>query len=252
VAVHRFDLHQVLLEAAGPELVRTGAQVIALDQDKDGVRVTWEGGAAHAGLVVAADGLHSTLRRAWFGEASRPRFTGRTAWRAVLDHATGEGDEATESWGRGQRFGIVPMGRGRVYWFAAADAPEHQRAPTGEQAELLARFAGWHPPIPELIAATPPAAVLRHDLYELRPRPAHLHQGPGGAGGRCRPRHDPRPRPGRRPGPGGRGRPRRGAGRHQRPPCRVGRLRRRNGGPAPRRSLGCPAAPVASLRPVGR
>ena len=170
VAVHRADLHQVLLEAAGPDLVRTGAPVTTLDQDKDGVRVTWEGGAAHADLVVAADGLHSTLRRAWFGEASRPRFTGRTAWRAVLDHATGgEGDEATESWGRGQRFGIVPLGRGRVYWFAAADAPEHQRAPTGERAELLARFAGWHPPISELIAATPPAAVLRHDLYELRP-----------------------------------------------------------------------------------
>jgi 2-polyprenyl-6-methoxyphenol hydroxylase-like FAD-dependent oxidoreductase len=96
-------------------------------------------------------------------------FTGRTAWRAVLDTAADAADEATESWGRGQRFGIVPMTAGRVYWFATADAPEHQRAPTGEQAELLARFAGWHPPIPELIAATPPGAVLRHDLYDLRP-----------------------------------------------------------------------------------
>jgi 2-polyprenyl-6-methoxyphenol hydroxylase-like FAD-dependent oxidoreductase len=171
VAVHRADLHRLLLAVAGPELIRTGAQVTALDQDKDGVRVTWEGGEVSANLLVAADGLHSTLRRAWFGQASRPVFTGRMAWRAVLDHATGggEAEEATESWGRGQRFGIVPLGRSRVYWFATADAPEHQRTPTGERAELLARFAGWHPPIPELIAATPPSAVLRHDLYELRP-----------------------------------------------------------------------------------
>lgn len=170
VAVHRADLHRVLLDAAGSDLVRTGAQVTALDQDKDGVRVAWEGGEISAGLLVAADGLHSTLRGAVVGEAARPVFCGRTAWRAVLDHATdGAAEEATESWGCGQRFGIVPMARGRVYWFAAADAPEHQRAPTGEQAELLARFAGWHPPIPELIAATPPGAVLRHDLYDLRP-----------------------------------------------------------------------------------
>ena len=170
VAVHRADLHQVLLDAAGPELVRTGAPVTGLDQDKDGVRVTWESGEASTNLLVAADGLASTLRGAVAGGAARPVFTGRTAWRAVLDTAGGgEAEEAIESWGRGQRFGIVPLARGRVYWFATADAPEHQRAPTGEQAELLARFPGWHPPIPELIAATPPDAILRHDLYELRP-----------------------------------------------------------------------------------
>ena len=65
----------------------------------------------------------------------------------------------------------MPLADGRTYWFATASAPEGQRAADGEHAEVLRRFSGWHAPVPELLRATDPGAVLRHDVYELYPHP---------------------------------------------------------------------------------
>jgi 2-polyprenyl-6-methoxyphenol hydroxylase-like FAD-dependent oxidoreductase len=84
---------------------------------------------------------------------------------------------ASESWGRGERFGIVPLADGRTYWFATADAPEGQHADDGEHAEVLRRFASWHPPISQLLHATDPAGVLRHDVHDLHPHPASYVHG---------------------------------------------------------------------------
>lgn len=39
------------------------------------------------------------------------------------------------------------------------------------------RFGQWHQPIPQLLAATDPAAVLHHDLYHLRRQPASFVHG---------------------------------------------------------------------------
>ena len=75
--------------------------------------------------------------------------------------------EAAESWGRGERFGYAPLADGRIYCYATANAPEG--ASGGGLAGLRRRFGGWHHPIPALLDAADPAAVLHHDLYELPP-----------------------------------------------------------------------------------
>ncbi len=62
----------------------------------------------------------------------------------------------------------MPLTDGRVYWYAAATAPEGERS-SDEMAEVRRRFGSWHAPIPALLAATTPAAVLRHDIYRLPP-----------------------------------------------------------------------------------
>jgi 2-polyprenyl-6-methoxyphenol hydroxylase-like FAD-dependent oxidoreductase len=66
-----------------------------------------------------------------------------------------------ETWGSGERFGITALPDGRVYWFAVADktANESKDVPTG--------LKGWHEPIPALLDATDPDAVLRNDIIEL-------------------------------------------------------------------------------------
>lgn len=81
--------------------------------------------------------------------------------------------DGSETWGRGSEFGIVPLADGRIYWFATANLPECSRF-ADEYAEVVARFAHWHAPIGEVLRATLPDAVLRHDIYELpRPYPPH-------------------------------------------------------------------------------
>jgi 2-polyprenyl-6-methoxyphenol hydroxylase-like FAD-dependent oxidoreductase len=56
-----------------------------------------------------------------------------------------------------------------VYWWATANAPERQPVPGGDKAFLRQIFSTAHAPIPELIAATEEADLLRNDLYDRLP-----------------------------------------------------------------------------------
>ncbi len=55
----------------------------------------------------------------------------------------------------------------RIYCYATANAAEG--ADDRGLPELLERFGSWHDPIPALLEAADPDAVLRLDIYELPP-----------------------------------------------------------------------------------
>src|SRR5262245_9614619 len=166
VALHRADLQAVLAEAAGE--VRLGVEVTAVEQDAGAVIVRAASGAEERGdLVVGADGLGSVVRRA-IVEAP-PRYAGYTAWRGVSPVAIEPG-RLSESWGVGERFGLVDIGGGRTYWFATKNAPEDEAdEPGGRRAEILRRFAGWHDPIATVAEAADGDGILRNDVYYLEP-----------------------------------------------------------------------------------
>jgi 2-polyprenyl-6-methoxyphenol hydroxylase-like FAD-dependent oxidoreductase len=98
-----------------------------------------------------------------------PVYRGYPVWRGVAEAGAGW-EELTETLGRGLRFGTVPIGRGRVAWWATANEPEGtDDAPEGRKAKLLRLFGGWHHPIPLLLEATPQAQMLKNDTYDRRP-----------------------------------------------------------------------------------
>lgn len=132
-----------------------------------------------ADLVVAADGIHSPLRRAHFSGHPGLRYVGETAWRALVE-APDLGIQAmSETWGRGERFGVTPLSDGRFYLYATAAVPAGGRS-DDPRAELRRRFGSWHHPIPALLDRVDrlaPGDVLRHDLYELAAPLPRLHHG---------------------------------------------------------------------------
>jgi 2-polyprenyl-6-methoxyphenol hydroxylase-like FAD-dependent oxidoreductase len=163
VLVHRTELHGHLLAALPAGTVRAGCEVTAVTADG---RVTFAGDeTAEVDLVVAADGVRSTVRAALWPDRAGPRYAGFTAWRGVTREPSSL-DAAAETWGRGSEFGATILHDGRVYWFATANRPEGERSPD-EHAELQHLFGSWHEPIGDILAATDPAAVLRHDIYDL-------------------------------------------------------------------------------------
>ena len=168
LAMHRAELHNVLLRAFGAGQVQLGAQCSGFEQDGESVTALFAGGQrAEGDLLVGADGIRSVVRAQLHG-AEPPRYAGYTAWRGVVPF-----DRSRllpgESWGAGERFGQVPLSDNRVYWFATANLPAGGHSPDGEKAELLRRFQGWHDPIPALIEATPAATILRNDIYDRPP-----------------------------------------------------------------------------------
>jgi 2-polyprenyl-6-methoxyphenol hydroxylase-like FAD-dependent oxidoreductase len=174
LGIHRATLHRILCTALPASALRTGAEVVDV---RPGPEVRYRRGgeeiAVRAGLVVGADGLNSVVRSTLWPEAPPPAYAGSTAWRAVV------GWDAplpvAISWGPGSEFGMVPLGDGQVYWFGAVNAPPGARCPD-ELAAVRARFGSWHEPIPALLAATPPQAVLRNDIYHLAaPLPTYVN-----------------------------------------------------------------------------
>jgi 2-polyprenyl-6-methoxyphenol hydroxylase-like FAD-dependent oxidoreductase len=164
--VHRGDLHAILMAAV--PTVRFDA-VGEVHTSAGGAAVVLESGRRHDfDLVVGADGIGSRIRSTLF-EDPGIRYAGYTAWRGVTAGPVMVTD-AGETWGRGERFGIAPMGDGRVYWFAVAGAPAGGSAPD-ESVEVARRFASWHAPIADLLHATDPRSILRNDILELD-RPA--------------------------------------------------------------------------------
>jgi len=164
--IHRADLLAVLLAAVPGQALRPGVTVTGVRPDGT---VVHSAGESRADLVVGADGVHSVTRTSVWPDGPGPRYAGYTAWRLVTPPVPVT--EASESWGRGERFGYAPLPDGRVYCYATANAPEG--AADGGLAGLRRRFGGWHPPIPALLGAADPGAVLRHDLYELPPLKAY-------------------------------------------------------------------------------
>lgn len=161
--LHRADLHRALLAELGPGTLRTGVNATVRPQGAP--RLSTTAGVQDFDLVLAADGIRSQARHA-LGLDTGLRYAGYTAWRGVTTGPADLGEGAGETWGRGRRFGIVPLPDGRVYWFATDTLPVGTRF-ADEQQAVLDRFASWHHPIGQLVQATEPAAVLRHDLFDL-------------------------------------------------------------------------------------
>lgn len=174
VAVHRAHLLEILRAALPATALRTGTEVTAVEADGPQVEVRHSAGTSRGDLLVGADGIHSVVRRSLWPGHPAPRYAGYTAWRVIVD--TGRPPTSGgETWGRGERMGIVPLADGTTYLFGAANAPEGQRGPDGELAEMRRRFDGWHAPIPELLAAASEDAVMRHDIYDLPPLRTFVH-----------------------------------------------------------------------------
>ncbi|MFK0263494.1 FAD-dependent monooxygenase [Streptomyces angustmyceticus] len=186
VVAHRAEVWSLLAARLPDGAVRTGARAALVDAGDPGaphrparVRITGpaDGGEElTADLVVAADGIHSAVRRTLFPGHPAPRYAGFTAWRFVVPAPDGVRD-AHETWGRGSLWGTVPLSGGRIYAYATAAVPPGGRAADDERAELLRRFGTWHHPVPALLAAADPAAVLRNDVYTAAAAPPAFHRG---------------------------------------------------------------------------
>ena len=161
VMIHRAELHQRITDQFGPGVtVRTGFTVTGVEQDDSGATVTGGGERLRVDLVVAADGIRSTVRSALHPQYPGPQYAGYTSYRGLADVDTADG--GGETWGRGRRFGFARLEDGRIYWYATANQPAHR---PGDLASVRAAFGTWHEPIPAILAAT--SQLMQTDIHDL-------------------------------------------------------------------------------------
>lgn len=172
--LHRQRLHGALLETAGAVpgvTLVTGAEVIAVgpgDAAGEPATVTWRSGSgqcsAEADLVVAADGVRSTVRGRLFPDV-RARYSGSTSWRAVIPD-TGFDGSLVQMLGPGTEFGALRVSAEEIYWYGYFRHPEGAVF-DDEAAAARAHFAGWSPWVRAMVAGTPADRLMRHDVHHL-------------------------------------------------------------------------------------
>lgn len=172
LCVARPELLGLLANTLGQEHIRFDYECTGFTQDDSGVTARFAGGAVErADLLIGADGIHSVIRRHLLDDG-RPRYAGYTAWRGMAE----VGPElappglAFEAWGRGARFGLWRIDPARVYWWATSNAPEGALGEPGDHLQRLRElFHDRSAPIPAVVEATPPAAILQNDIYDREP-----------------------------------------------------------------------------------
>ncbi len=97
LSIHRGDLQAVLLAAVqeriGADRVELGHVCVGAEGIGDeAVRLRFRSPSGHAladvegGVVVACDGIHSSLRRQLYPDEGPPRYSGVNMWRGVTAH----------------------------------------------------------------------------------------------------------------------------------------------------------------------
>jgi 2-polyprenyl-6-methoxyphenol hydroxylase-like FAD-dependent oxidoreductase len=167
VGIPRAVLHRLLRAALPSGCLTVGAEATSVERADSGrVRLTLEDAVLDADLVVAADGVGSRLRGQLFPRHPGPVYSGSTVLRALTDHPVALDTDFALTWGEGAEFGHIAFADERAEWHAVLNSPPGVRH-TDALAVLRRRFATWHDPIPGLLDATRPDAVLHHDIHEL-------------------------------------------------------------------------------------
>lgn len=182
LVAHRADLLTALTEtaAASPRIeVRLGCGVEGWHAGIDGVTVHVEGRPDLRGAaLIGADGLRSRVREGLaLASPDGPRYSGRTAWRALLPAAAAPQAllaPRTGLWlGAGAHFVHYPLRNASVLNAVAIvedewtdlDAPDFWSS-HGDVAFLASRFQGWCDEIRAIVADAP--EWRRWPLYERR------------------------------------------------------------------------------------
>ncbi len=175
---HRADLHRILAAELPSGAARFGMACTGVRQGAGSAAACFADGTEHeADLIVGADGIHSAIRRALFGEQA-PRFTGNMCWRAVIpfERPPLEFVSPDSSFWMGPHGHVVTyyvQGGRAVNIVAVAETAEwvaeSWNTPSSRE-ELLAGYQGWNDKLVRLFSRA--STVFKWGLFDRDPMPA--------------------------------------------------------------------------------
>ena len=183
--LHRWDLQQILangLSRRASGKIELGQRLEGVEARANGVNLTFaNGGTVSAQVLIAADGIRSTVRQALFGD-DVPMFTGFVAWRGLVPVEDIEPDMRvdTSSFDGGLMIRNYLVRRHSLMNINATVRNDTWEAESwrahGRKEDLLAAFAAFYPGMRRLLAAIPDEALFKWGLF-LRPRLNHWSKG---------------------------------------------------------------------------
>lgn len=170
-AIHRAELHKILRESLDAGTIQLDKKCIDVIQDEHGVTLHFDDGdSIRTDLVIAADGIHSTIRKKLLPHSSI-RYSGYTCWRSVVPYDYGDQKHrSSEIWGQEGRFGYIPLSQGQVYWFACINSEANDPVRSAYTADHLLRvFNNFPYPVKKLLQAASNNRLIHNDIYDIQP-----------------------------------------------------------------------------------
>ena len=194
--LHRADLHAAIEAVVPAGTVELNRKLAGVEQNANSVTLTFtDGSRAQADCVIAADGVHSTVR-AWMLGPEQPRFTGRVAYRTTFPaHLMGSEritPVRTKWWGPDRHMVVYYVTRKQDEIYFVTSQPESVEWMTpeswsakGDLAALREAYAGFHPEVQAILRACPD--VHKWALLERDPLPRWTEERVALLGDACHP-----------------------------------------------------------------
>ena len=171
ITIHRADLINILLHPLPKERIFLNSKVKSFEEDSKGVAVTLTSEKKIRGdFLIGADGIHSTIRKGL--DNRKLRYAGYTCWRGLMPidgSVPSYKPKLCQAISAGSIFGFVPLKDHVLQWWATlVDKPDPSKKLKLEQLEQT--FSNYSESIKKIIQKTPPDSIVRHDIYDLKPK----------------------------------------------------------------------------------
>lgn len=176
--IHRARLIDVLIEKLPEKNIHLSKELTGIEVTENGTKLVFTDETVEtSGSVVAADGIHSVIRKNLFPEISI-RYINQVIWRGISPLAPPEpfNNGFFEIWDEGLRFLAIPINRTQTFWLCVDRAkPGGKDQPETIIQELTGLFRNFHPALLDIVRSSGP--ILRNDMGDLgtSPRPWFKH-----------------------------------------------------------------------------
>ncbi len=165
IALHRAQLQSILLDNTDSRHIHFNKKLINIEKTTPYKLFFDDGSECEFDAIIAADGIHSTVRHLIFPKSSL-RNTHQKCWRGVanIELPKPYASQLHEAWGVGDRFGFVPIAPKKVYWYGLHNS--HKKYAKKSLDDI---FSVYHPIVSKLIAHTDKSGIFESDIYDLKP-----------------------------------------------------------------------------------
>lgn len=179
ICIHRARLIDILKSSLPESSIHLSKKVTDIETSESESVITFsDGSRISAACTVAADGIHSLIRRKLLPHIEI-RYINQTIWRGISDLPLPEPyrNSFLEIWDQHLRFLAIPLDHTQIQWLAVkSELPGGEDNPETLLEDLLELFRDFHPAMTELIRTS--KNFLRNDMNDLgtKKRPWHINR----------------------------------------------------------------------------
>jgi salicylate hydroxylase len=172
--IHRGDFIDALLSVLPAGMVRLGHRLTGIEDHGDQARMTFSNGeTATADIVIAADGIRSTVRSLLF-EDKPPVFSGEIAFRVVVNAEDAYGLVTDDNFrmyiGRGTKVYFLPLRhRNQVSFDVTFPSSDSAWSPEATKDDLLAAMEGFDERLVNIARNLDMSTVNIRSAYDIDP-----------------------------------------------------------------------------------